>query len=136
MLPCSDQMRSHRQWHARCVKAGFQQLPVDPAVLRIIVYMKNTFWHEEFFAVEDRGWLVIVLYSEQKGICKVLCLYSSLLFLMINCIGPSRHEISGNPIPRHNLRTFDRRPVLLGEKTRRASPKSLEYLFDRHPVLL
>ncbi|VAH00590.1 unnamed protein product [Triticum turgidum subsp. durum] len=54
----TERPESYRQWHARCLKAGFQQLPVDPAVLRIIVYMKNTFWHEEFFAVEDRGWLV------------------------------------------------------------------------------
>ncbi|KAI5004976.1 hypothetical protein ZWY2020_032219 [Hordeum vulgare] len=48
----------HGQWHARCLKAGFQQLPIDPAILRIIVHMKNMFWHEEFFAVEDRSWLL------------------------------------------------------------------------------
>ncbi|XBJ06883.1 hypothetical protein VPH35_012473 [Triticum aestivum] len=54
----TERPESYRQWHARCLKAGFQQLPVDPAILRIIVYMKNTFWHEEFFAVEDRGWLL------------------------------------------------------------------------------
>ncbi|XBJ13855.1 hypothetical protein VPH35_005970 [Triticum aestivum] len=63
MIACEGSERterpeSYRQWQARCLKAGFQQLPVDPAVLRIIVYMKNTFWHEEFFAVEDRGWLL------------------------------------------------------------------------------
>ena len=62
IIACEDAERtrpeSYRQWQARCLKAGFQQLPVDPAILRIIVYMKNTFWHEEFFAVEDRGWLL------------------------------------------------------------------------------
>ncbi|XBJ06890.1 hypothetical protein VPH35_012480 [Triticum aestivum] len=54
----TERPEGYRQWHARCLKAGFQQLPVDLAILRIIVYMKNTFWHEEFFAVEDRGWLL------------------------------------------------------------------------------
>ncbi|XP_044973699.1 scarecrow-like protein 9 [Hordeum vulgare subsp. vulgare] len=54
----TERPESYRQWHTRCLKAGFQQLPVDPDVLRIIVHMKNKFWHEEFFAVEDSGWLL------------------------------------------------------------------------------
>ncbi|KAF6981912.1 hypothetical protein CFC21_000360 [Triticum aestivum] len=48
----------YRQWQARCLKAGFQQLPVDQAILKNIVHRKNLHYHEEFFAVEDCGWLL------------------------------------------------------------------------------
>jgi hypothetical protein len=62
MIACEDAERtrpeSYRQWQARFLKAGFQQLPVDPAVLKKIVHIKNSLYHEEFFAVEDRGWLL------------------------------------------------------------------------------
>ncbi|XBJ06878.1 hypothetical protein VPH35_012468 [Triticum aestivum] len=61
MIACEDAERtrpeSYRQWQARFLKAGFQQLPVDPAILKKIV-RKNSLYHEEFFAVEDRGWLL------------------------------------------------------------------------------
>ncbi|XBJ06879.1 hypothetical protein VPH35_012469 [Triticum aestivum] len=54
----TERPESYRQWQARCLKAGFQQLPVDQAILKNIVHMKNSLYHEEFFAVEDRGWLL------------------------------------------------------------------------------
>ncbi|XBJ06884.1 hypothetical protein VPH35_012474 [Triticum aestivum] len=62
-IACEDAERtvrreSYRQWQARFVKAGFQQLPVDPAILKKIVRLKNSLYHEEFFAVEDHGWLL------------------------------------------------------------------------------
>uniref|UniRef100_R7WF62 Uncharacterized protein n=1 Tax=Aegilops tauschii TaxID=37682 RepID=R7WF62_AEGTA len=53
----TERPESYRQWQARFLKAGFQQLPVDPAFLKR-VHMKNSLYHEEFFAVEDRGWLL------------------------------------------------------------------------------
>ncbi|KAM3406118.1 hypothetical protein ACQJBY_000265 [Aegilops geniculata] len=53
----TERPESYRQWQARFLKAGFQQLPVDPAFLKI-VHMKNSLYHKEFFAVEDRGWLL------------------------------------------------------------------------------
>ncbi|KAF6992997.1 hypothetical protein CFC21_009945 [Triticum aestivum] len=61
----------YRQWQARCLKAGFQQLPVDPAILKNIVHRKNLLFHQEFFAVEDCGWLLQgwkgrVLYAVSK----------------------------------------------------------------------
>ncbi|XBJ13856.1 hypothetical protein VPH35_005971 [Triticum aestivum] len=55
-IACEDAERTERQ--ARFHKAGFQQLPVDPAILKKIVRKKNSLYHEEFFAVEDRGWLL------------------------------------------------------------------------------
>ncbi|XBJ21919.1 hypothetical protein VPH35_000385 [Triticum aestivum] len=63
IIACEDAERterpeSYRQWQARFLKAGFEQLPVDPAILKKIVHMKNSLYHEEFFAVEDRGWLL------------------------------------------------------------------------------
>ncbi|XP_048562836.1 scarecrow-like protein 30 [Triticum urartu] len=54
----TERPESYRQWQARCLKAGFQPLPVDPAILKNIVQMKNKLSHEEFFVVEDRGWLL------------------------------------------------------------------------------
>ena len=33
----TERPERYRQWHARCLKAGFQQLPVDPAILKNIV---------------------------------------------------------------------------------------------------
>ncbi|XBJ06889.1 hypothetical protein VPH35_012479 [Triticum aestivum] len=62
-IACEDAERterpeSYRQWQARFLKAGFQQLPIDPAILKKIVQMKNSLYHEEFFVVEDRGWLL------------------------------------------------------------------------------
>ncbi|XBJ06881.1 hypothetical protein VPH35_012471 [Triticum aestivum] len=63
IIACEDAERtqrpeSYRQWQARCLKAGFQQLPVDQAILKNIVHMKNLHYHEEFFSVEDCGWLL------------------------------------------------------------------------------
>ncbi|KAI5021080.1 hypothetical protein ZWY2020_054490 [Hordeum vulgare] len=62
IIACEDAERtrpeSYRQWQARCLKAGFQQLPVDPAVLKKTVHIKNSLYHKEFFAVEDHGWLL------------------------------------------------------------------------------
>ncbi|KAF6993001.1 hypothetical protein CFC21_009949 [Triticum aestivum] len=54
----TERRESYRQWQARFLKAGFQQLPVDPAILNKIVQKKNTLYHEELFAVEDGGWLL------------------------------------------------------------------------------
>ena len=54
----TERPESYRQWQARCLKAGFQQLPVVQAVLKNIVHMKNLHYHEEFFSVEDCGWLL------------------------------------------------------------------------------
>ncbi|XBJ13853.1 hypothetical protein VPH35_005968 [Triticum aestivum] len=63
IIACEDAERtqrpeSYRQWQARCLKAGFQQLPVVQAVLKNIVHMQNLHYHQEFFAVEDCGWLL------------------------------------------------------------------------------
>ncbi|KAF6992998.1 hypothetical protein CFC21_009946 [Triticum aestivum] len=76
IIACEDAERtqrpeSYRQWQARFLKARFQQLPVDPAILKKIVHMKNLHYHEEFFAVEDCGWLLQgwkgrVLYAVSK----------------------------------------------------------------------
>ncbi|KAM3406115.1 hypothetical protein ACQJBY_000262 [Aegilops geniculata] len=75
IIACEDAERtraeSYRQWQARFLKAGFQQLPFDPAILKNIVQMKNLHYHEEFFAVEDCGWLLQgwkgrVLYAVSK----------------------------------------------------------------------
>ncbi|VAH12572.1 unnamed protein product [Triticum turgidum subsp. durum] len=54
----TERPECYRQWQARCLKAGFQQLPVDPAILKNIVHRKKLLFHEEFFAVEDCGWLL------------------------------------------------------------------------------
>ena len=60
--------KSYRQWQARFLKAGFQQLLVGPAILKKIVQKKNSLYHEEFFAVEDcsrllQGWEGGVIYA-------------------------------------------------------------------------
>ncbi|XBJ06880.1 hypothetical protein VPH35_012470 [Triticum aestivum] len=61
IIACEDAERtqrpeSYRQWQARCLKA--EQLPVGQAILKNIVHMKNLHYHDEFFAVEDCGWLL------------------------------------------------------------------------------
>lgn len=58
---CAERTESpenYKQWQARCLKAGFQHLPVDPAILKMIVHMNTLLYHEEFFAVEDSCWLL------------------------------------------------------------------------------
>ncbi|KAF0924132.1 hypothetical protein E2562_008449 [Oryza meyeriana var. granulata] len=54
----TERPESYKQWQARCLKAGFKQLPVDPAILKEIVDMKKGIYHEDFVADEDGGWLL------------------------------------------------------------------------------
>uniref|UniRef100_A0A0D9WBY2 Uncharacterized protein n=1 Tax=Leersia perrieri TaxID=77586 RepID=A0A0D9WBY2_9ORYZ len=54
----TERPESYKQWQARCLKAGFKQLPVDPATLKVIIDMKKEIYHEDFVADEDGGWLL------------------------------------------------------------------------------
>lgn len=54
----TERPESYKQWQARCLKAGFKQLPVDPATLKEIINMKKGIYHEDFVADEDGGWLL------------------------------------------------------------------------------
>ncbi|PUZ63653.1 hypothetical protein GQ55_3G085500 [Panicum hallii var. hallii] len=54
----TDRPETYKQWQARCLKAGFEQLPVDPAILNSIIEMKKAIYHEDFVADEDSGWLL------------------------------------------------------------------------------
>ncbi|KAM3406117.1 hypothetical protein ACQJBY_000264 [Aegilops geniculata] len=54
----TERPECYKQWQARCLKAGFQQLTVDPAILKNIVHRKKLLFHAEFFVVEDCGWLL------------------------------------------------------------------------------
>nr|CAB3459929.1 unnamed protein product [Digitaria exilis] len=53
-----ERPETYKQWQARCLKAGFEQLPVDPDVLNSILDMKKGIYHEDFVADEDSGWLL------------------------------------------------------------------------------
>ncbi|KAK3137734.1 hypothetical protein QOZ80_5BG0456490 [Eleusine coracana subsp. coracana] len=54
----TERPEAYKQWQVRCLKAGFEQLPVDPAVLNLILNMKKKMYHEDFVADEDSGWLL------------------------------------------------------------------------------
>ncbi|OEL29014.1 Scarecrow-like protein 9 [Dichanthelium oligosanthes] len=54
----TDRPETYKQWQVRCLKAGFEQLPVDPDVLNSILEMKKGIYHEDFVADEDTGWLL------------------------------------------------------------------------------
>ncbi|CAL4896093.1 unnamed protein product [Urochloa decumbens] len=54
----TERPETYKQWQARCLKAGFEQLPVDPAVLNSILDMKKGIYHEDFVIDEDSGWLL------------------------------------------------------------------------------
>ncbi|KAL6624394.1 hypothetical protein ACP70R_031715 [Stipagrostis hirtigluma subsp. patula] len=54
----TERPETYKQWQVRCLKAGFQQLPVDPAILSLILEMKKGIYHEDFVAEEDSGWLL------------------------------------------------------------------------------
>jgi hypothetical protein len=53
-----ERPETYRQWQARCLKAGFEQLPLDPAIMKSVLWMKKEFYHEDFVADEDSGWLL------------------------------------------------------------------------------
>ena len=53
-----ERPETYQQWQARCLKAGFEQLPLDPAIMKLVLWMKKEFYHEDFVADEDNGWLL------------------------------------------------------------------------------
>ncbi|CAD6334916.1 unnamed protein product [Miscanthus lutarioriparius] len=53
-----ERPETYQQWQARCHKAGFEQLPLDPAIMKLVLWMKKEFYHEDFVADEDNGWLL------------------------------------------------------------------------------
>jgi hypothetical protein len=53
----TERPETYKQWQARCLKAGFEQLPVDQAILNSILDMKEIY-HEDFVADEDSGWFL------------------------------------------------------------------------------
>ncbi|CAN6340299.1 unnamed protein product [Urochloa humidicola] len=54
----TERPETYKQWQARCLKAGFEQLPLDPAVFNRILDMKKGIYHEDFVIDEDSGWLL------------------------------------------------------------------------------
>ncbi|TVU18328.1 hypothetical protein EJB05_34418, partial [Eragrostis curvula] len=54
----TERPETYKQWQVRCLKAGFEQLPVDPVVLNSIHQMKKEMYHEDFVADDDSGWLL------------------------------------------------------------------------------
>ncbi|KAL6624393.1 hypothetical protein ACP70R_031714 [Stipagrostis hirtigluma subsp. patula] len=54
----TERPETYKQWRVRCLKAGFEQIPVDPSVLNVIVNMKKGVYHVDFVADEDGGWLL------------------------------------------------------------------------------
>ncbi|XP_066363090.1 scarecrow-like protein 9 [Miscanthus floridulus] len=66
-----EKPETYQQWQARCHKAGFEQLSLDPAIMKLVLWMKKEFYHEDFVADEDNGWLLQgwkgrVLYAVSK----------------------------------------------------------------------
>jgi hypothetical protein len=53
-----ERPETYQQWQARCLKAGFEQLPLDPAIMKSALWMKKNIYHEDFVADEDNGWLL------------------------------------------------------------------------------
>jgi len=53
-----ERPETYQQWQARCLKVGFEQLPLDPAIMKSMLLMKKEFYHEDFVADEDSGWLL------------------------------------------------------------------------------
>ncbi|KAL6619812.1 hypothetical protein ACP70R_034951 [Stipagrostis hirtigluma subsp. patula] len=54
----TERPETYKQWQVRCLQAGFQQLPVDPVILSLILEMKKGIYHEDFVADEESGWLL------------------------------------------------------------------------------
>ncbi|AQK79425.1 scarecrow-like protein 9 [Zea mays] len=54
----TERPETYQQWQARCLKAGFEQLPLDPAIMKSVLWMKKEIYHEDFVADEDNGWLL------------------------------------------------------------------------------
>ncbi|KAL6624398.1 hypothetical protein ACP70R_031719 [Stipagrostis hirtigluma subsp. patula] len=54
----TERPETYKQWQVRCLKAGFQQLPVDQAILSLLLEMKKDIYHEDFVVDEDSGWLL------------------------------------------------------------------------------
>ncbi|WVZ95825.1 hypothetical protein U9M48_041539 [Paspalum notatum var. saurae] len=53
-----ERPETYKQWQVRCIKAGFEQLPVSPAIVNTVLSMKKKIYHEDFVADEDSGWLL------------------------------------------------------------------------------
>ncbi|KAJ1261210.1 hypothetical protein BS78_09G010800 [Paspalum vaginatum] len=53
-----ERPETYKQWQVRCLKAGFEQLPVSPAIMNAVLSMKKKIYHEDFVADEDSGWLL------------------------------------------------------------------------------
>jgi len=73
-----ERPETYQQWQGRCLKAGFEQLPLDPAVMKSMLLMKKEIYHEHFVADEDNGWLLQgwkgrVLYALSKWKVNELC---------------------------------------------------------------
>ncbi|KAL6864793.1 hypothetical protein ACP4OV_015944 [Aristida adscensionis] len=54
----TERPETYKQWQVRCLKAGFEQIPVDSSILNLIMTMKKGIYHEDFVADEDSGWLL------------------------------------------------------------------------------
>jgi hypothetical protein len=53
-----ERPETYQPWQARCLKAGFKQLPLEPAIMKTVLRMKKEFYHEDFVADEDNDWLL------------------------------------------------------------------------------
>ncbi|XP_078161772.1 scarecrow-like protein 9 [Carex rostrata] len=49
---------TYKQWHMRNLQTGFEQLPIDPSVVKECNGMLRNGYNEEFFTEEDRNWFL------------------------------------------------------------------------------
>ncbi|CAD6252643.1 unnamed protein product [Miscanthus lutarioriparius] len=53
-----ERPETYRQWQARNKRAGLRQLPLEPAVVKVVMDKVKDNYHKDFVVDEDQGWLL------------------------------------------------------------------------------
>jgi len=53
-----ERPETYRQWQARNQRAGLRQLPLEPAVVKVVMDKVKDNYHRDFVVDEDQGWLL------------------------------------------------------------------------------
>ncbi|KAJ8760352.1 hypothetical protein K2173_012591 [Erythroxylum novogranatense] len=53
-----ERPETYKQWHARVLRAGFRQLPLNQEILKTAKEKVNAFYHGDFVIDEDSQWLL------------------------------------------------------------------------------
>ncbi|GLU02339.1 hypothetical protein SLE2022_195930 [Rubroshorea leprosula] len=54
----TERAETYKQWHARTVRAGFRQRPLNPDLMKQLKYRVKQEYHNDFFVEQDGQWLL------------------------------------------------------------------------------